>query len=305
MRLAFVQALMEAARQDPKVQLVTSDLGFLVFEDFMQQFPDQFTNAGVAEANSLGMASGMAQSGLTPICYSIIPFFTFRAFEQIRNDIAYPKANVKIVGIGSGLSYGYNGISHHALEDLAVMRALPNMTILAPADPLETYQATMQMMAIDGPVYLRLGKVGEPILSYAQSGQFAIGKPQVMRTGKDVLLLSTGTMLKTALDVATQLGSRGIEASVVHVGTVKPLDAQTITPLLAVHPKVVTIEEHTTLGGFGSAVAEINVSQASPKPQLLVGTGDRFYNLGGSQAYLKKQAGLDAPSITDKILQWL
>ncbi len=298
MRQAFVKALTEAARQDPKIQLLTSDLGFLVFEDFIQQLPDQFTNSGVAEANTIGMASGMAQSGLIPVCYTIIPFFTFRAFEQIRNDVAYPQANVKIVGIGSGLSYGYNGVSHHALEDITVMRSLPNMTILSPADPLETYQATLQMLQMEGPVYLRLGKTGEPLLDF--QGRFTPGQAKICRQGKDLLIISTGTMLKTTLEVATRFN-----ATVVHVGTIKPLDVTTLTEQLASHSKIVTIEEHTTLGGFGSAIAELNVSLPSPKPQLLVGTADKFYNLGGNQAYLKKQAGLDAPSIIEKIQQWL
>jgi transketolase len=306
MRIAFVKALIEGAKRYPDLHLLTADLGFEVFEDFMQKFPDKFTNVGVAENNMVGVASGLSQLGQTVICYSISPFLTHRAFEFIRNDVCYPNLNVKFVGVGAGLAYALNGPSHHANEDIAVMRTLPNMTIICPSDPIETYLATLEMIKTPGPFYLRLGKRGEPNLSYEFIKYFTIGKIIKVRSGKNLALFSTGTMLETSLEVAEILGKKGINPTIIHVHTIKPLDIVGIKQEVFKHQKIITIEEHSKIGGLGSAIAEVNVScNNAPKPQLIFGVEDKFFNTGGTQLFIRKSIGLDAESISKRIIKWL
>lgn len=305
MRLAFTKALINSTKKSNNIHLLTGDLGFEVFEDYIKKYPDRFTNAGVSEANMVGVAAGMARLGMISICYSIAPFLTFRAFEQIRNDVCYPNLNVKIVGVGGGYGYSLNGQSHCAIEDIAVMRSLPNMTILCPGDPLEAYQATIEMLKIKGPVYLRLGKKGEPILSYDYIGKVSIGQVIEVKEGKDLVIFTTGNMLETSLEVGERLESMGINATLIQVLTIKPLDKVRIKELIKTHPKIVTIEEHNIIGGLGSAIAEINVSSKEClRPQLILGIEDKYHNIGGSQKYLRKLDELDTDSIVERILHW-
>lgn len=302
MRTAFVQAMIDEARDNRDIHMLTADLGFEVFEEFSQQFPSQFTNVGLAEANMITMAGGMASVGLTPICYSIIPFLTYRSLEQIRNDICYPNLNVKIVGVGTGLSYGLNGPSHIPYEDLSVMRPLPNLTILSPSDPLETYQATREMFKIKGPVYLRIGKKGEKVLSFDTIGKFSVNKVNVIKTGSDLLIFTTGSILEVVLEAVTKI--KGVNPTLVSIHTIKPLDEKTIINLIKDHQRIVTIEEHTVIGGLGSAIAEIN-SQYSQKPQLIIGLPEKYLNIGGSTKFLRDLTGFNSDSIVQKILKWL
>lgn len=301
MRLAFVNALIKSAKKIDNLQLLTGDLGFEVFEEYIAKFPGRFTNMGVSEANIVGVAAGMAHSGLEVICYSIAPFLVFRAFEQIRNDVCYHNLNVKIVGVGGGLSYSWNGQSHTQVEDIAVMRSLPNMTVLCPGDPLETYKCTTEMFKIPGPVYLRLGKKGEPIVSYDYFDKFSLNKISRVSEGKDLAIFSTGNMLETTCQVVEKLEKSGIRPSHLQVHTIKPLDREGITQILKTHSKIVTIEEHSIIGGLGSAISELNL----PNPHLTIGINDKYFNIGGTQTYLRKLAGLDPETITKRIQEWL
>ncbi|MFA5932988.1 MAG: transketolase C-terminal domain-containing protein [Microgenomates group bacterium] len=306
MRLSFSKALINANKKYSNIHLSTADLGFEVFEEFIEKFPERFTNAGISEANMVGMAAGMAHSGLIPVCYSIVPFLTFRAFEQIRNDVCYPNLNVKIVGVGGGYGYSLNGQSHCAIEDISLMRSLPNMTVICPGDPLEAYRAAYDMFSIKGPVYLRLGKKGEPILSYEYIGAFCIGKTVEIKKGKDLVIFTTGNMLESSIIVEEKLQEVGIDASLIHVHTIKPLDKDHIRKIIGEHSKLITIEEHNITGGLGSAIAEINVaSNDCLRHQLIIGIDDKYHNVGGSQKYLRSLDGLDVNSIIQRTLTWL
>src|SRR5277367_3574873 len=204
MRGAFFRALMQVAEQDPSVHLLVGDIGFGVVEPFAERFPDRFLNVGVAEQNMTGLAAGMALSGKTVFTYSIANFPTLRCLEQVRNDVCYHKANVKIVAVGGGFAYGALGMTHHAIEDLAILRALPEMTVIAPADPLETECATCAIAKQPGPCYLRLGRAGEPSI-HSGPIDFEIGKAIRVREGDDITLISTGGLLATALEVAESI----------------------------------------------------------------------------------------------------
>jgi transketolase len=305
MRLAFVRALINSAKKTDNLHLLTGDLGFEVFEEYKDKFPQKFTNAGVGEANLVGVASGMAHLGYKVICYSLVPFLTFRAFEQIRNDVCYHNLDVKIVGVGGGLSYSLNGVSHTNIEDISVMRSLPNMTVICPGDPLEVYRATTEMIKMAGPTYLRLGKKGEPNLMYETVGNFQIGKAVEVKKGKEVAIFSTGNMLETTMNVVERLEKEGVDATHIHVHTIKPLDKEQIGKIIREHAKVVTIEEHSVIGGLGSAIAELNSTyDGCQKKQLMVGIEDKYFNIGGSQIFLRKLAGLDPETIVKRISGW-
>ncbi len=248
----------------------------------------------------------MAHSGFKVICYSITPFLTFRAFEQIRNDVCYHNLNVKIVGVGGGLSYSLNGQSHSSIEDISIMRSLPNMTVVCPGDPLETYRATVEAIRTRGPIYLRLGKKGEPNLTYETVGDFEIGKSVKMKEGKNLVIFSTGNMLETTIEVVEKLEKEKIDATQIHVHTIKPLNKKEIGKVIKDHSQIVTIEEHSIIGGLGSAIAEINSTHPDcQKKQLILGIDDKFFNVGGTQIYLRKLASLDSDSIVKRIIKWL
>ncbi len=214
MRTAFIQALNELAGKDPRVCLVVGDLGFSVIEEFAQKHPDQFVNAGVSEQNMIGLAAGMALSGKIVFTYSIGNFATLRCLEQIRNDVCYHRANVKVVSVGGGLAYGNLGVTHHASEDVAILRALPNMVVVAPGDPVEARLATRAVVALDGPCYLRLGKAGEPVV-HEKEPNFELGRAITLRDGTDVTLIASGGMLATADKVARSLAGQDLSVRLV------------------------------------------------------------------------------------------
>src|SRR5581483_6606195 len=220
MRNAFIRALTEVAAADPRVVFLTGDLGFKLFDDFARRFPGRFHNVGVAEATMAGVASGLALEGKKPFIYSIVPFATLRCYEQIRNDLCYDAADVTVVGVGGGWSYGQNGPTHHALEDLAVTRVLPNLAVVAPGDPHETIAAVRAIAAQRGPVYLRLGRAGEKNV-HAGPVELAWGKALTLREGQDLALAATGNMLATAVATADRLAARGFRARVLSVPFVK------------------------------------------------------------------------------------
>lgn len=292
MRTAFLQTLLEMARQDERIVFLTGDLGFSVAEPFMEELPKQFVNAGVAEQNMTALAAGMALSGKIAITYSIANFPTLRCLEHIRNDVCYHEANVKIVAVGGGFAYGALGASHHATEELGVMRMMPGMTVVAPADPLETRAATRAILAHPGPCYIRLGKAGEPEV-HPGPIDFQLGRAIQVRDGRDVTLISTGSMLKTAVGVARRLAERGVEARVLSMHTLKPLDAEAVLAAARETGAIVTLEQHSVIGGLGSAVAEVLAEEPGVKvPFQRIGLPSAFAPRVGSQNYLEEQNGL-------------
>ena len=302
MRDAFVKTLIKEAEKDKKIFLLTGDLGFTVFEEFRDKFPERFINVGVAEQNMMAMAAGLALSGKTVFAYSIATFATMRAFEQIRNDISVHRAAVTVVGSGAGLCYGHAGITHHAIEDLSLMRAIPGMTILCPADPFETVWATRQAIKLKKPVYLRLGKKGEPVI-YQKTPKLRLGKGRILRKGKDIAILGIGNLVFNALQTARILSQKNIQAAVVSIHTLKPIDADLVRKFSQKFPFLITIEEHNIIGGLGSAVAEVLAEEKQKARLVRLGIPDRFVYKIGSQDFLREKLGLTPEQIAEKIYQ--
>ena len=305
MRNAFAQELASLAAEDKRIVLLMGDIGNRLFDDYKHRFPERFFNCGVAEANMMSLAAGMAFSGLRPITYTIVPFSTTRCLEQIRVDVCYHHVPVTIVGVGGGLSYASLGGTHHACEDIAFLRTLPNMTVICPGDAVEVRLALRAALKHEGPVYIRLGKKGEPIV-HQQAPEFRIGKGIVVRRGHDVCVLSTGNMLPIAVQAGEELGRRNVSAQVVSFHTVKPLDEDLLTDAFSIFKVVVTIEEHSLLGGFGSGVAEWLADQPNPQARLCrIGTADTFMHEAGEQEYARHHFGLTPEAIADKAWQTL
>lgn len=305
MRTAFFETLFEAAKKDPRIVLIVGDLGFGVVTSFMEQLPDQFVNAGVAEQNMTGLAVGMALSGKIVFTYSIANFPVLRCLEQIRNDVCYHNTNVKIVSVGGGMAYGALGPSHHATEDIAIMRALPNMLVACPGDPMEAHLATQRLIEHPGPAYLRIGRAGEPIVHQSKP-EFELGKALVVRPGNDITLISTGGMLMNSVTAAEMLSGQGIAARVLSMHTVKPLDDNAVLAAARETQAIFTIEEHSVIGGLGGAVAEV-LLESSTRPRIFkrIGIRSGFSSIVGTQEYLQSQYGLDAEGIVSSVLETL
>lgn len=297
-------ALFEEAARDPRICLVVGDLGYSVVERFAATYSAQFLNAGVAEQNMTAVAAGMALSGKIVFTYSIANFPTLRALEQIRNDVCYHNANVKIVSVGGGVAYGSLGMTHHATEDIAIMRALPGMTVVAPGDPLEATEATRAIISHEGPCYLRLGKTGEPAV-HQGSPQFALGRSILVREGHDATIISTGAMLQTAVEVSDRLRPEGLEVRVISMHTVSPLDVQAIIAAAVETRYLVTLEEHSIVGGLGGAVAEALSELPAPHaPLKRLGLAPQFQRVVGDQTYLRSLNRIDADGVV-KSIQYL
>lgn len=300
MRTAFVEALGRLAEDDPRILLITGDLGFGVFDDFRMRFPKQFVNVGVAEQNMTGVGAGIALTGHTVFTYSIGNFPILRPLEQIRNDVCYHEANVKIVTVGGGMAYGALGPSHFATEDLAIMRALPGMTVVAPGDPVEVEKLMPQIARTPGPVYLRLGRAGEDRL-HPSDAAITIGEPAVVREGDDVLLLTSGGILPEALKAASKLEEHGISAQVISVHTVRPLAVDAIVEMAARYRVVITCEEHSVVGGLGGAVAEVLMEAGVRTTFRRFGLRSEFPAGVGSQEYLRKVNGVDSAALVELV----
>jgi len=300
MREAFVRALSELATEDERVMLVNGDLGFGVLTDFIDRFPEQYVNAGVAEQNMTAVACGMALTGARTYTYSIGNFPTLRCLEQLRNDVCYHHSDVTVVAVGAGFSYGQLGVSHFATEDLGAMRALPGMTVVAPSDPWQAYELTRQLYARGGPAYLRIdkGSAGLP------EGDVELGKIRQVRDGDDAVIFSTGGILQEALSAADALGAEGICVRVIDVHTIKPLDVEGVCAAVRDCGHVITLEEHVVAGGLGSAVAEVCAEARLPlKSFRRLGLGDSFPDIVGDQSFLRARYGLDASSIAAVLRQ--
>ena len=299
MRDRFINTLCELAQHDPRIMLITGDLGFAVLDEYRRRFPRQFINAGVAEQNMTLVATGMALEGHIVFTYSIGNFPTLRCLEMIRNDAAYHAANVKVVSIGGGFSYGPLGISHHATEDLAIMRALPDVTVVSPTSLWETAEATRVILKTAGTCFLRLDKDHGP--DGPNEEPFVLGRPRVLRRGSDVALIVTGGILSEVVKAAEELGRAGISTSIYTVHTLKPFEPALIVAASRQHRAIVTVEEHTVHGGLGGLVLEtLADAGAFPRKFLRIGLAGCFSSVVGSQAYLRTTYAVDAASIADR-----
>jgi transketolase len=297
MRTAFFDALVGLAEQDERIMLLTGDLGFGVIETFARRFPNRFLNAGVAEQNMTGVATGLALSGKIVFTYSIGNFPTLRCLEQIRNGPCYHRANVKVVSVGGGLVYGALGMSHHATEDIAIMRALPNMTVVALGDPVETAAATEALARQSGPAYLRLGRASEPIV-HQHAIPFELGRALMVRDGRDVALITTGGMLATTVRVADSLEREGVGCRLLSMHTVRPLDREAVLAAATETRLVITVEEHSVVGGLGGAVAEVMAEMDGARaPLKRIALPSSFVARAGGRDYLAQEYGLSETAI--------
>lgn len=300
MRTAFIVRLSELARDNDRIMLVTGDLGFGVLTDFARVYPNQFLNVGVAEQNMTGVATGLALGGRTVFTYSIANFPTLRCLEQIRNDAAYHDANVKIVAIGGGYSYGPLGMSHHATEDLSIMRAIPNITVVSPGCLWETEEVTTAIAGTPGTAYLRLDKSHAGRTNVA-SELFELGRVRRIREGSDLTLIATGGILGAVLQAADRLASDGMACRVLSAHTLRPFDTDAIFRAARDTGGILTIEENVVDGGLGGLVAETCLEGGVvPSTFHRIGVRGGFSSVVGSQEYLRQQGGMDAETIAAK-----
>lgn len=292
MRKLFVKCLIERARVDERIFVITPDLGYSVLEDFANEFPERFLNTGVAEQNAIGIAAGLALSGKLVYAYSIIPFITMRCFEQVRVDVAYMKTNVRLVGVGAGLSYGAAGATHHAVEDIAIMRALPNMTVCCPGDPIEAEALIKQSFEYNGPMYFRLGKSGEPRI-HKEGATIELGKAVTVTEGEDLALITTSNMLEHGYQLVTEWAKQGKFARLISMPTIKPFDTEFVQKLLEKKLPIVTLEEHNIIGGLGSAVAEVIAESGQSVKFKRIAIPDSYSHFVGGHQYLREKFSFD------------
>ena len=296
-RLAFAESLEALAKQREDIVAVVNDsIGSSKLVGFRSAFPDRLFNVGIAEQTLVGTA-GLANAGLIPFVSSASCSLTARALEQIKADVAYSNTNVKLVGMSSGMAYGVLGPTHHSIEDFAWLRAIANLAVVAPADPEETRQAVRAAAELQGPIFLRISRMGVPEV-HGPDYRFEIGKAALLREGADVTLIANGVMVHRALEAADRLVGRGIEARVLNMATVRPIDREAIVAAAKETGGIVTAEEHTVFGGLGSAVAEVVVQEA-PVPMRMVGV-PRVFAPTGEPAFLFEHFGLTSENIADK-----
>lgn len=302
MRTAFIKTLVQMAAQDPDVYLIVGDLGFSVVESFKNLFPDRFINAGIAEQNMIGVAAGLCMAGKKVFVYSIVPFVTMRCFEQIRVDLCYQNLPVVLVGVGGGLDYGQAGSTHHAIEDIAIMRALPGMTVVAPANKFETEQLLLQTKNLTGPAYFRLSNNQET--EFYKEQEINLGKTAEIFYSEQNLIITTGNSLKLGMQICAELKKYNINIGLVSMHTIKPLDTGFLLKKQKTLKSVFTIEEHSVIGGLGDAVSSF-ISQNFENKILFKSFGiqDFYFHEIGSGNYLREKAGLSVDCIAKKILQ--
>jgi transketolase len=302
MRKSSLDSVYELAKRDPRVVFVGSDLGVGTLEEFRDEMPERFFMEGVAEQNIIGLAAGLAMDGFIPYVNTIATFLTRRCFEQVAVDLCLHNLPVRLIANGGGMVYAPLGPTHLAVEDMAILRALPNMTVVAPVDAEEMKRFVPQTLDWPGPVYIRLAKGGDPVVSRTENG-FAIGKAILMKRPGRFLLVGTGVMTQRALVAADLLARRGIEAGVLHMHTVKPLDEAAILSLAPEVEAVITVEEHTLMGGLGSAVADLFVDKLRCRAPALIRIGipDRFPDKYGTQDDLFRHFGLMPDQIADRV----
>jgi transketolase len=301
MRNAFAKEITRLAQEDERIVLLSGDIGNRLFDEFKAKCPDRFYNCGVAEANMIGVAAGLALNGLRPVCYTIAPFITYRCMEQIRVDLGYHDVPVVIVGTGAGLAYASLGATHHSCEEVGMLRLIPDLIVLTPADAVEVRAALRTALRQPHPAYMRIGKKGEPVVHQTALDNFAIGRALPVRTGTDVALLASGVVLPLALETADLLATQGISAEVVSFPTVKPLDETTLRRVFSQFRVVATVEEHSVLGGFGGAVAEWATATLDHPRLLRFGTGDEFLHETCDQEDARARFGLTPAALSEKI----
>lgn len=307
MRNTVINELTRIAETDPRILMLTADLGFSVLEDFEKKFPNRYYNVGICENFMTSMAAGLAMSGFIPVTYSIGNFNTVRCMEQIRNDICYHNGHVIIISVGGGFSYGQLGITHHSTEDISAMREIPNLNIFVPADPEEAIQCLHKALEMDGPSYIRLARSKEPIL-YSKKEQADINKVQAVKyyNGSKVALLSTGPELVNVIKAHDLLLQRGLRVNVYSMPTIKPADESGIRQILNNSDLVVTCEEHQIAGGLGGLVAEITASMCRNNTKIIrLGLQDKFSSTVGSHDYLCQVYGLSDNAILNTVLKEL
>lgn len=302
-RAMFGQAILALAEHDPKLMVLSADLGNSSGLDrFKTAYPDRFLNVGIAEQNMVGVAAGLAKEGFTVFATSFAPFIALRAAEQVRMNMGYMELNVTTVAIGSGLAMGFLGNSHYGLEDAAIMRAIPNLTVVCPADCAEIAQTVFAAARHAGPVYIRLtGGINTPIVN-TDNYAFEFGKAITLRQGHDVSIVATGSMVAASLEAASQLEQAGLSVGVINMHTLKPLDTPALQAAMANCRLLVTVEEHSVIGGLGSAVAEFKTGLRQAPPQLLIGLPDHF-GPTGDYHHLLNEYGLTAPLLAQRILR--
>lgn len=301
MRSAFAAELCRLAERDERVRLLTGDLGFTVLDDFAARFPDRFVNVGVAEQNMVGIATGLAEAGYIPFVYSIATFASMRPYEFIRNGPVLHELPVRIVGVGAGFDYGLNGISHFALEDVAIMRAQPGLTVAAPADPAQAAAAIEATWNLPGPVYLRLGKQGEEISGLG--GRFELGRSDVLREGADLALIALGGIAGETLAASETLAAQGLEASVAIVSSLTDGIDEPLVALLERVPLALTVEEGYVNGGLGSSVAELVAERGLACRIIRCGATAAPRGAIGGRPFLNEIAGISAAKLTEAALR--
>lgn len=300
MRNAFFKTIVDLAHSDERIVFLTGDLGFKLVDDFANRFPGRFYNMGVAEANMISVAAGLALSGKVPFVYSIVPFVTARCVEQIRNDLCNMRAPVIVVGVGGGYAYGENGPTHHGIDDIGLMRSLPGMTVVCPCDPQEVTDAMVALVNRGMPAYLRLGRAGEMALPRA-NGEYAFGRPTVIRDGHDVALIASGSVVSEALTAAKGLSGQGIDAAVLSLHTIKPIGDAIDFIVRKDYRLVIAIEEHGSCCGMAEALAARLATARNIRVEPVCAP-DRFIHDVSDAAGLRRKAGLDADSILARVL---
>ena len=301
MRDAFAAEITSQAAGNSRLVLLSGDIGNRMFDPFKEKYPNRFFNCGVAEANMVSMAAGMAMAGLRPVAYTINSFITARCYEQIRLDLCYHNVPVILAGVGAGLGYASLGPTHHSCEDIASMRILPHLTVVCPGDAVEVRLALREALKCNGPVYIRLGKKGEPVV-HKVPPEFTLGKAIILQPGKEVCLISTGNTLPLAMETAVELAKVGLSTQVVSMHTVKPLDEKLLADAFSNFRVIATLEEHSVLGGLGGSVAEWHCERPATRARFIrFGTPDTFLHEAGGQRYARERFGLTAQNLTQRI----
>lgn len=295
MRRAVATTLHQIAQSEPRLLLMTADLGFMVWEEFAEAFPSRFINVGVAEANMVGLATGLASCGYIPFVYSIATFASMRCYEQTRNGPVLHNLPVRILGVGGGFEYGHGGFTHHALEDLGITRLQPNLTVIAPADSLQAAAALRLTYDLPGPIYYRMGKNDNFILP-ALEGRFRLGRVETIRDGSDMLMLTLGSISEESFKALEMLWNHGLRVHLAVVSSLRPAPAEDLRELLGGFPLALTVEEHYIDGGLGSLVSEIAAENCISCRIVRCGV-KKIQTVGGSESFLRRSEGLDGEGI--------
>jgi transketolase len=304
MRAAFVRTLVELAERDPRILLLTADLGYMALEPFSDKFPDRFFNVGVAEQNMVGLATGLAEAGFIPFVYSIVTFAALRSYEFIRNGPILHQYPVRIVGMGGGLEYGHNGASHHGLEDIGVMRVQPGITVIAPADYRQTRTALLASWDLPGPIYYRLGKDDKTTVPGLE-GRFELGRAQIIREGTDLLIITMGSVASEAALAADALAAKGISSMVAVVASINPAPVNDLAAILTRFQVALTVEAHYVVGGVGSLVSEVIAERGLRCRIVRCGIRATPNGVSGSQGYLHRMHGISCEMLVNTALRVL